>query len=274
MPGMKHTRAGKRADPKIGLALGGGGAKGLSHIAFLKVFDELGIRPSVIAGTSIGALIGAFYAAGLPAVWIETIFTGLSLLDMTAMVDPALRGGSGLIRGKKFTSFVRGHIGHASFADLHIPLRVIATDFWKRSQVVFRAGDVADAVRASVSIPGILEPVSHDGRVLIDGGAVNPLPCDIARRESDFVVAIDVSGEKEPEGGQSEKPNIFESILSTFQIMEASMVERAIDTARPDILIKPRLKNIRVMEFYRAEEIIGGVEAEARRLKRKLGDFA
>ena len=112
IPGMKlHT-------PKIGLALGGGGAKGLSHIAFLEVFDELGIRPSVISGTSIGALIGAFYAAGIPAARIGEIFTGLTLLDMTAMVDLAIRGKSGLIKGKKLVAFLRKHIGHAAFEDL------------------------------------------------------------------------------------------------------------------------------------------------------------
>ena len=147
---------------------------------------------------------------------------------------------------------------------------MVATDFWKRSQVVFRSGDVSDAVRASISIPGIFEPVSHNGRVLIDGGAVNPLPCDIIRREADIVVAIDVAGEKMPGGGRDGMPNIFESILSTFQIMEASMVESALAAARPDILVKPRLKNIRVMEFYRAGAILEGVEADARLLKRKL----
>lgn len=267
---MKRTTAGKSAAPKIGLALGGGGAKGLSHIAFLGVFDELGLKPAVISGTSIGALIGAFYAAGLPAARIGEIFTGLSLLDMTAMVDLAIRGKSGLIKGKKFTAFVREHIGRITFEELHIPLRVVATDFWSRSQVVFRGGDVAEAVRASVSVPGILEPVLLDGRVLIDGGAVNPLPCDIIRSEADLVVAIDVSGEKEPEGGRGERPNIFESILSTFQIMESSIVESTLSSAKPDILIKPRLKNVRVMEFYRAGAILRGVESDARLLKRKL----
>jgi NTE family protein len=208
--------------------------------------------------------------AGLPAARIGEIFTGLTLLDMTAMVDLAIRGKSGFVRGKKLVAFIRKHIGHAAFEDLGIPLRVVATDFWKRSPVVFRSGDVADAVRASVSIPGIFEPVSHNGRILIDGGAVNPLPCDIIRRESDIVVAIDVLGEKTPGGDAGGKPNIFEAILSTFQIMEASMVESALVAARPDILIKPRLKNIRVMEFYRAGAILEGVEADARLLKRKL----
>jgi len=264
-------KSGKRTrTPKIGLALGGGGAKGISHIAFLKVFDELGIRPSVVAGTSIGALVGAFYASGMTASRIEDVIVGLSLIEMGAMVDLSIRGRSGLIRGTKFTDFLRRHLGRAAFSDMAIPLRIVAADFWKRSQVVFRSGDVADAVRASVSIPGILEPVVLDGRVLIDGGAVNPLPCDVIRRESDIVVAIDVLGEKAPGDGDKGKPNIFESILSTFQIMETAIVENRMRVSPPDIYIKPRLENIRVMEFYRARDILAGVEGDVLGLRRKL----
>jgi len=255
----KHRVGGVR----LGLALGGGGAKGLSHIAFLKVLDGLGIKPAAISGTSIGALIGGLYAFGLSGGEIEKLFTDLGLLEMGRMLDISWRARSGLIKGEKLMSFMRRLVHGRRIEELTIPLKIVATDFWKRVQVVLDRGDLVEAVRASVSIPGIFEPVSLGDRILIDGGVVNPLPYDVIRRECDLLVAVDVSGQKTPPEAAGEKPNVFECILSSFQILEAAVIESKMRLSQPDLVLKPRLQNVRVLEFYRVREILEGVQAEA-----------
>lgn len=255
---------------RIGLALGGGGAKGLSHIAFLQALDELEVRPAVIAGTSIGAVIGGIYAAGVSGMQLEQLVTNLSFLDLTKMVlDFSILSNSAIYKGKGVEDFLSRVLPVQTFEEVEIPLKVVATDFWSRKEVVFSSGSLITAIRASMALPALFEPVQLNGKVLIDGGAVNPLPYDLLWQGCDLTVAIDVSGEK-TYPPDNPVPNMIESILSTFQIMQASIVEAKKHLSPPSIYIKPALTNIRVLDFYRFKEILAGVQEEVQGLKEAL----
>jgi NTE family protein len=255
---------------RIGLALGGGGAKGLSHIAFLKALDELGVRPSVIAGTSIGAVIGGLYAAGVSGAGLEQVLKTIGFTELSKIIlDFSILSDSAIFTGKRVEEFLTRRIPTQTFEEIEIPLKIVATDFWHRREVVFESGSLITAIRASMAMPAIFEPVLFNDKVLIDGGAVNPLPYDLLRNECDLTIAIDVSGEK-TYTQDDPVPNMVESILSTFQIMQASIVEAKKRLSPPDIYVKPALTNIRVLDFYRYKEILAGVEKEVQDFKETL----
>jgi NTE family protein len=253
----------------VGVALGGGGAKGLCHIAFLKALDELGIQPSIIAGTSIGALLGGFYAAGMSGADIEAEVENLNLADVDKIFDLSIFSGAAIFESKGVAKFLGVHLPAHTFEALQIPLQVVATDFWKRKQVVFRTGELIPAIQASISLPAVFEPVVIDDMVLLDGGAVNPLPYDLIRDDCEVLIAIDVSGEKTPPTSNP-IPGMFESTMSTFQIMMASIVNTKMQITQPDIYIKPALQNIRVLEFYRYKEIMTSIAEDVQQFKKQL----
>lgn len=268
---------------KIGLALGGGGAKGLAHIPMLEVFDELGVRPHRIAGTSIGAIMGALYASGLSGAKIRKIVDSV-VVKKGASFREALRrkdalkwikflelelGRTGLFKGDKFIGFLYESMQVNLFEQLKIPLRVVATDFYTSEQVVIDSGDLLGAVKASMGLPGVFTPVTRDGRVLIDGGGVNPVPMDLLE-DCDVVVAIDVMGEMRNNG--HEVPNLFRAVLGTFDIMQRSIIAEKMKLAPPDIYIKPEIVNVDILEFYKADEIYGQAEPARKTLKKALED--
>ncbi|MGD8407868.1 MAG: patatin-like phospholipase family protein, partial [Thiohalophilus sp.] len=201
---LKHKR--------IGLALGGGGAKGLAHIPMLEVFDELGIRPYRIAGTSIGSVMGSLYASGLSGAdirqiidnltvsedenWLDTLFSE-NVLEWLHFFEPSM-GKGGLIESDALLDYLMGLIKARDFRQLEIPLSIVATDFWSREQVVFDSGDIATALKASIAVPGLFNPVPYKDTVLVDGGLVNPVPYDLLLDDCDVVVAIDVLGSRTP----------------------------------------------------------------------------
>ena len=165
--------------------------------------------------------------------------------------------------------FLAREIPARTFEEVQIPFKVVATNFWDRRQVVFESGSLITAIRASMAMPAIFEPVLLNDMVLVDGGAVNPLPYDLIRAECDLTIAIDVSGEKTYAPGNP-VPNMVESILSTFQIMQAAIVEAKKRLSPPDIYVKPALTNIRVLDFYRYKEILAGVQDEVQGFKETL----
>ena len=255
---------------RIGLALGAGGAKGLCHLAFLQALDELGVRPAVIAGSSIGAVIGGFYAAGVSGARMEQLVQEIGFRDLYKIVlDFSILSNSAIFKGKGVEDFLSREIPARTFEEVQIPFKVVATNFWDRRPVVFETGNLITAIRASMALPALFEPVLLNGMVLVDGGAVNPLPYDLIRRECDLTIAIDVSGEK-TYAPENPVPNMVESILSTFQIMQASIVEAKKQLSPPDIYIKPALTNIRVLDFYRYKEILAGVQNEVQKFKETL----
>ncbi len=268
---------------KIGLALGAGGARGLAQLKILEAFDEMGIKPSIISGTSIGAIIGAAYASGLSAKEIlsETaellgesdarfweVHRWSEFFKMLDIFDPGLNSG-GIVKGEKFLKLFSEKIGAAHFDELKIPLNVIATDYWSKEQKVFCKGDLPAAVRASYSLPGLFKPVKIKNRLYVDGGMVNPLPYDIILDKCDITVAVDVSAKRNQNG--SEIPSAYEMLFASFQIMQNSILNEKLKTSKPQILIKTDIKNVRMLEFSKYDEILKQADKTKEELKDLLG---
>ncbi len=177
---------------KIGLVLGSGSARGWAHLGVLRALAEANIKIDLVVGTSIGALVGAIYAAGQIAL-LEEAALNMNWRRIVSFLDVVLPR-SGLIDGKKIETFFRGHVQGTRFDDLRLPFAAVATDLRSGSPVVLKSGDLIEAVRASISIPGIFTPVISDGRVLVDGGLVEPVPVTVARNlGADRVIAVDIS---------------------------------------------------------------------------------
>ncbi|AGA32877.1 Patatin [Thioalkalivibrio nitratireducens DSM 14787] len=255
-----------RPEPRIGLALGSGGARGLAHILVFEVLDMLELRPHRIAGSSIGAVMGSLYAAGLSAQDIhdaldrvtvardESWFQALLDRELTRwlrFVEPGFERG-GLVKAEAFTEFLAETADVTAFEELEIPLRVVATDFWAREMVVFESGALWPAVRASMAMPGLFKPVSHQDTLLVDGGLTNPLPYDLLG-DCDLVIAVDVLGTRTPDG--SEVPSSLDSIFNTFQIMQAAILGEKLRKSPPDFLVRPDIQDVRVLDFHRFEDI-------------------
>ena len=270
---------------KIGLALGGGGAKGLAHIAMLEAFDELGIRPHRIAGTSIGAVIGALYASGMSAADISEMVRQMIVSQGHTFREALTRKGArklmefvdldfahhGLVKGDKFIQFLYDAMGVSTFEKLKIPLCVVTTDFWTSEQVVHCSGDLMPAVKASMGLPGVFAPVELDGRVLIDGGGVNPVPHDILVGACDVVVAIDVMGDMKQKKG--DLPNLFRTVVGMFDIMQKSIIAERLKSHPPDIYIKPEIAGVDILEFYKADEVYAQAKSAKDKLKCELKKF-
>lgn len=268
--------------PGIGLALGSGGAGGLAHIAMLQVFDDLGVRPERIAGASIGAVIGALYAAGLSAEEIHDIFAefgGSSLDALSRLADPDAEltlndlieidiEHAGLFDADGFLAFLANRIEARSFADLEIPLEIVATDYWSGETVILNEGDLFHAIKASMAVPGLFPPVPHGEQLLIDGGVSNPLPFDLLAERTGLVVAIDVSGSRSR--ARQEPLEWNRLVFSTMEIMQQSIIAARMRARRPDIYIKPDIGGIRLLQFNRVERILEQAGPAARTLRRRL----
>ena len=177
---------------KIGLALGSGSAKGLAHIGVLKVIDEEKIPIDFIAGTSIGALIGVVYASGLSTGEMEEIALNIDKKQITSFFTPTIPY-SGLVEGKRITEFIKSIIGNPNIEDLKIPFAAIATNVLNGRKVMITKGSAVEAVRASISIPGIFTPCKHNGDFLVDGGLVDPVPVNCVRdMGADYIIGVNV----------------------------------------------------------------------------------
>ena len=267
---------------RIGLALGAGGANGLAHISMLDVFDEMNLRPHRISGSSIGAVIGAMYASGMRAAAIRELVER-SFIDSDQDVlqklvsDQAMHwlelveleiGNGGLLDSERILSHFYEPIRASAFADLEIPLDIVAGDLWSKEQVVLNKGPLLPAVQASMAIPGVFEPVEIDGRVLIDGGAVNPVPWDLLFEDCDLVVGIDVSGERSRP--DSEGAGYFEILFNSIKVMQQAIVTEKRRHREPDILIAPAIQNIRALEFYEAATVFEQAAPAKRQFKERL----
>jgi len=269
---------------KIGLALGGGGAKGFAHIPILEVFDELGIKPCCITGTSIGAILGALYASGHSAAEIvemteqlmvprnarfrdivrnKDAFKVLSLIDPHFSFKP-----KGLIKGEKFLGFLYEQMQVTTFEELEIPFKTVATDFWGRKQVVFDSGDLLPAVRASMAIPYIFTPVVSEGRVLVDGGLMNNVPHDLLDPDCDIRIAVDIMGNTSKP--KNKPPSPMEAIGHTYRVMMDAMAQEKLASHPVDIYVQPPLMDIEMLDFHKAKAIYKQGLAAKDDFKRKL----
>jgi NTE family protein len=269
---------------KIGLALGGGGAKGFAHIPILEVFDELGIKPSCITGTSIGAIIGALYASGCSAADIvemlgqlmtpnngsfkeairnKEAFKFLELIDPHFSFRP-----KGLIKGEKFLSFLYQQLEASSFDELQIPFTAVATDFWRKKQVVFESGDLLPALRASMAIPYLFTPVVMGDQVLVDGGLVNNVPHDLLSPKCDIRIAVDIMGDSsEP---KDKIPSPMDAIFHTYEVMMDSMAREKRKNHPVDLYVRLPLMDVDMLDFHKAASIYGQALAAKDGFKRQL----
>ena len=267
---------------RIGLALGGGGARGLAHIVMLEAFDELGVRPHRLAGTSVGAIVAAAYASGQSGRDIRARFARMLLAPGDSFWQTLGRrdlrrwfgvaqfnlGRGALMKGDSLRQLLLEEQLAADFASLVIPLKLVAADYWNWGQVVLDRGDLPLAVQASVAVPGIFQPVPLGGRVLVDGGAVNPVPYDLWDDETDIRIGIDVLGQRG--AGRNEVPGLFEAVFNTVQIMENSILSAKLRHDSPDLLIRPQIEGVRMFEFYKADAIYRSAGRAKDQLKRQL----
>jgi NTE family protein len=266
---------------RIGLALGGGGARGIAHIAMLEVFDELGIKPAVIAGSSMGALVGACYAGGMSGKDLRDHATKLlsNKIEFAKYVFGSRK--TKLTELISLGSLVSLHLGGEKLAelalpdhlptlieDMPIPLKIIATDFELMEEVVLTRGSVSTAVGASIAIPGLIEAPRINGRVHVDGGIVNPVPFDHVRDGMDIVVAIDVTGKPKPlVNGRASN---IELAVGSILIMFNQLAETRRALSPPDIYIKPMVNGFGVGDFFQVKEILDATIASKDNLKRLL----
>jgi NTE family protein len=246
---------------KVGLALGGGFSRGLAHIGVLEVLEREGIPIDLIAGTSIGALVGALYAREMDAALIKKQAMQLDWVGMTSLVDFTLPK-SGFISGKRVINLLRRLIGDIQFKELSLPLACVATDIITGDEVVMNEGLVIEAVRASISIPLIFMVVKKDGRYLVDGGLVNPVPVSVVKAMgADFIIAVDVTPTKDERADHLTKhkeavkePGIFQVIVQSIYI--STYYTARMVSEKADLVIHPRLAHIGPSEFHRARESI------------------
>jgi len=272
---------GKRTK-RVGIALGGGGAKGLAHIPMLEALDELGVKPHLITGCSMGAVIGALYASGRSGSDIRHFIDNLvatknetwpealihkDILEWFKFIDPEL-GAGGLIDGENFIQYLHKEIQVKHFSELRIPLRIVTSDFWKREQVILDQGKLLPAIKASMAFPGLFVPVKMGRRILMDGGMVNPVPYDLLFGECDITIAVDVTGSMPvPENSQ---PSFFDSIFNSIHIMQETIITEKLKNRQPDIFMRPAINGIRMLEFYKAETVYRQADPAKDNLKRAL----
>jgi len=267
----------------VALALGGGGARGLAHIAVLETLDDMGIRPVAIAGTSIGALLGVPYAAGMSGKEIRTHVTALAR-DRSGLFSKLLaaRAGGGigsliasgfrsatLIDAEKFCAQFLPDRVPDDFSALPIPLTIIASDLYGRREAAISSGPLRSAVAASMAIPGLSRPVMVEGRVMVDGGATNPLPFDRVRGLADIVIAVDVAGA--PADDCIDMPNSIECYLATILVMAQTIIDEKVKHGAPDIVLRPNVGIFRALDFLRASAILRAAEPIKAELREKLG---
>jgi NTE family protein len=263
------------------LALGGGGARGLAHIAVLEALDDMGKKPTAIAGTSSGSLIGAAYAAGMTGKEIRRFVIRLAhnraevfrrLIATRAGTFVNLFslgfGSATLVDAEKFCEQFLPDEVPDDFSELEIPLTIIATDLYRRRQAAFSSGALKPALAASIALPTVMRPVVIAKRILVDGGATNPLPFEELRGRADLVVAVDISGA--PTDERRDIPNPWECLLATVLVMANAITSEKVKRGAPDLIVRPNVGAFRALDFLQASAILRASEPVKAELKEKL----
>ncbi|PKO34382.1 MAG: patatin [Betaproteobacteria bacterium HGW-Betaproteobacteria-7] len=268
------------ARPRLGIALGSGSARGWAHIGVLRALHEAGIEPDVVCGTSIGAFVGAAYASG-DLDKLEAWVGGLSRRDVLGFFDVSLAGG--LIKGAKLFDFAATTFLENDFTQLDRPFACVATDLATGREIWLREGSVAAAVRASTALPGLFSPQLLDERFLVDGGLVNPVPVSLCRAlDAEIVIAVDLSMDMlttlqrrngKPAvagggwrntvgrwfGGGEERPilpSLADVVSNSIAIMQGRISRSRLAGEPADVLIAPRLGQLNLLDYHRADEAI------------------
>lgn len=228
--------------PRLGLALGGGAARGFAHVGVIQVLEQNGIRPDLVVGTSAGSMVAAMYASGKTAAELEATALSMEEATLTDWSLPIM--GRGMLRGEALTRYVRQAVGGKLLENMSIPLGVLATDLATGQGVLFRRGDAAQAVRASSAVPGVFAPVNITGRDYVDGGLVAPVPVRYARdMGAEVVLAVDISSA--PEGNSA--VGSVQVLLQTFAIMGQSINRH--ELAGADVVLRPALVGVGSADF-------------------------
>ena len=295
--------------PRIGLALGGGGARGWAHIGVLRALERAGIKPDVVCGTSVGALVGALALAGrLDA--LEDWALGLNRFRLAGYLDFRVRGG--MISGNRLTAALREYLGDLKIEELPVPFACVATDLLTGHEVWLRQGSVVEMLRASFSLPGLFAPVEVDGRWLVDGALVNPLPVSVCRAMgARVVIAVNLNADpigrirmpgqriaraigfdlmprdvqehvpgqgnhglgarlRKLFGREPDAPSLFGTMVQSLNILLDRVTRSRLAGEPPDVTISPRLGHIGLLEFDRAAEVIAEGSAAAERQRALL----
>ena len=274
--------------PRIGLALGSGSARGWSHIGVIRALEEAGIRPDLVCGTSIGAIVGAAYAAG-ELDRFEQWVRGMRVVDVISFMDVSMSGGA--IKGERLMQFLRSHFVDRQIGELAMPFGAVATVLHTGAEVWLREGATLDAVRASFALPGLFTPVMRDGKMLVDGGLVNPVPVSLARAMgADIVVAVDLASDKlgrrlkeepghAPPGAlvnewarklkenlgpllpargadDARLPSMVDVLISSIDVMQVRIGRSRLAGDPPDVIVTPRVAQLGLLDFHRASEAI------------------
>jgi NTE family protein len=239
--------------PRIGLALGGGAARGFAHIGVIQVLEESGIRPQLVVGTSAGSLVAALYAAGKSGAELGMLAVGM---DESAITDWSFPG-RGVIRGEALARYVREQTGGLAIEKMKLPLGIVATDLDSGQAILFQRGDTGTAVRASSAVPAVFQPVKIGEREYVDGGLVSPVPVRFARQMgAELVLAVDISS---PPEGQA-TGDAMRMLLQTFAIMGKSI--NAFELRDADVVFRPKLTGVGSSDFAaRQRAILAGREA-------------
>jgi len=268
--------------PRVAIALGSGSARGWAHIGVLRALLQAGVVPDIVCGTSMGAFVGAAYASGSLDP-LEGWARGLTRRDVLGFFDVSL-GAGGLIKGEKLLGYTSRLFLDETFADLDKPFACVATDLASGREVWLREGRILDAVRASVALPGLLVPQLLDGRYLVDGGLVNPVPVSLCRAlGADFVIAVDLSMDtiglrqrrgdasapapawrqtmgrwlgREGDGEDVTRPSLADVVSNSIAIMQGRISRSRLAGEPADVLIAPRLGQLGLLDFHRAHEAI------------------
>lgn len=290
---------------KIGIALGAGAARGWAHIGIIKALEEMGIKIDVVAGCSIGAYVGAAYSSDKLAELEEWTRT-LTEWQVFAMLGVGIRRG-GLASGQKVFDKLTEDLCEESYELMKKPFATVATDLYSGREVVFNSGMINDSIRASCAIPGLFSPVEHGERFLVDGAVVNPVPVNLCRQlGADFVIAINLSADfrpqvleqnaiehekiqrktddffnsktsilrqwfsPDPKPEKKSIPGIMGVMSSSLEILQARVTRSRLAGDPPDILIEPQLRDVGLLEFHRAAELIDKGEQSVSRLAEQI----
>ena len=288
---------------RVGLALGSGSARGWAHVGVIRALEQAGIRLDVVCGTSVGALVGAAYAAG-DLDRFEQWVLGLRIRDVVAFMDVSLS--SGLLKGERLMDFFRRNFEDRPLETLARPFAAVATALHTGAEVWLRQGSTADAVRASTALPALFPPVVREGVILVDGGLVNPVPVSLARAMgADVVIAVDLNSDilgrhlradPQPEApaghvgdlirrlgdnlgrlmpthssDEPAIPSMLDVLASSINIMQVRITRSRMAGEPPDLVVAPRLAHLGLLDFHRAKEAI---EEGARAVERVVHNLS
>lgn len=260
----------ERREVKLGLALGGGAARGFAHVGVIQVLEEAGLSPSYVVGTSAGSLVAALYASGKTPAELTKVAETLQEADITDWMLPILNRGA--LRGEALAKYVNTLVGGRNLEQMKMPVGIVATDLGSGEVITFRRGNTGTAVRASSAVPGVFQPVRIGDREYVDGGLVAPVPVrQTLEIGANFVIAVDISSD--PDGNPA--GDTFQILLQTFTIMGKSINTLALKEA--NVVVRPALSGVKSADFgARMRSIEAGrvaMQAMLPTLKAKLADF-